>query len=182
MTLLFRYWLDLCLLRAAPQDGPASVFILGFALTCYVMVSVLVMTVGYGMLTGTRLALLELVLLAVFVTLLLYLLDKAARIRQTLAAMAGAGSLLGLLAFPLVVLQGPVPEGGSVPVALSLVWLVLLFWNLVVSAHIMRHALSTSFAIGLAVSVLYVLVSTQFAATLFPQQAGVMPDEVRLNN
>ena len=46
----------------------------------------------------------------------------------------------------------------------------------------MRHALSTSFAMGLAVSVLYVLVSTQFAATLFPQQAGVMPDEVRLNN
>lgn len=172
MTLLFRYWLDLCLLRAAPQDGPASTFNLGFALTCYVMVSVLVMTGGYGMLTGTRLALLELVLLAVFVVLLLYLLDKPARIKQTLAAMAGAGSLLGLLAFPLVLLQGPVSASDSMPVFLSVVWMALLLWNLVVSAHIMRHALSTSFAIGLAVSVLYVLVSTQFVATMFPQQVG----------
>ncbi|MGB5260936.1 MAG: hypothetical protein WBO34_10500 [Gammaproteobacteria bacterium] len=172
MTRLFRYWLDLCLLRAAPQDGPASTFTLGFALTCYAMVSVLVMTSGYGMLTGARIALLELALLAAFVTVLLYLLDKAARISQTLAAMAGAGSLLGLVAFPLVLLQGPVTDDGALPLLLSLVWVTLLIWNLAVSAHIMRHALSTSFAIGLAVSVLYLLVSTQIAMTVFPQQAG----------
>ena len=182
MTLLFRYWLDLCLLRAAPQDGPASPFVLGFALTCYALVSVLVMTGGYGMLDGARLALLELVLLAGFVTVLLYLLNKVARIRQTLAAMAGAGSLLGLVAFPLVLLQAPVSADDSLPLVFSLIWVALLFWNLVVSAHIMRHALSSSFAIGLAVSILYLLVSTQFALTVFPQQADVMPDDVRLSN
>jgi hypothetical protein len=181
MTRLLRYWLDLCLLRAAPQDGPASTFTLGFALTCYAMVSVLVMTGGYGMLTGLGVALLELVLLAVFVMLLLYLLDKAARIRQTLAAMAGAGSLLGLIAFPLVLLQGPVNEEGALPLFLSMLWLALLLWNLVVSAHIMRHALSTSFAMGLAVSVLYLLISTQFAMTVFPEDPGVMPDAVPLD-
>jgi hypothetical protein len=37
--------------------------------------------------------------------------------------------------------------------------------------HIMRHALSTSFPVGLGVAVLYALVSMQVVATLFPPQA-----------
>ena len=181
MLLLFRYWLDLCLLRAGPQDGPGSVFSLVFAITCYAMVSVLVMTSGYGMLAGARLALLELVMLVAFIVLLLYLLNKAARINQTLAAMAGAGSLLGLVAFPLVLMQGPENVDGAVPIALSLVWVALLVWNLMVSAHILRHALSSSFGMGLAVAILYLLISTQFAVTLFPQEMTVTSGEVGLN-
>lgn len=181
MTLLFRYWLELCLLRAAPQDGPGSVFSLGLAMTCYAMVSILVMTAGYGMLAGARMALLELVMLAAFVAMLLYLLNKATRIKQTLAAMAGAGSLLGLVAFPLVLLQGPVSDEGSQPMVLSLFWVALLVWNLVVSAHILRHALSSSFAIGLAVAILYLLISTQFAVTLFPQEMDVSSNNVNMN-
>ena len=182
MSLLFRYWLDLCLLRAGPQDGSGSVFSLVFAITCYAMVSVLVMTSGYGMLAGARLALLELVMLVAFIVLLLYLLNKAARINQTLAAMAGAGSLLGLVAFPLVLMQGPENADGAVPIALSLVWVALLVWNLMVSAHILRHALSSSFAMGLAVAILYLLISTQFAVTLFPKEMAVTSTEVGLNH
>ena len=173
MSRLFRYWLDLCLLRAAPQDGPGSVFSLGFAMTCYAMVSILVMTAGYGMLAGAGLAILELAMLVAFIAVLLYLLNKAARIIQTLAAMAGAGSLLGLVAFPLILLQGTVPDEGGQPPLLSLVWVALLLWNLVVSAHILRHALSSSFAIGLAVSIGYLIVSTQVAVMLFPQEMAV---------
>ncbi len=88
MTPLIRFWLDVCLLRAGPQDGPASAFILGFAVTCYTMVSVLVLSGTYGMLAGTRLALADLLLLVVFIALLLYLRGKIARIRQTLSGEA----------------------------------------------------------------------------------------------
>ena len=88
-------------------------------------------------------------MLLAFIFLLLYLLNKAARINQTLAAMAGAGSLLGLVAFPLVLMQGPENADGAVPVALSLVWVALLVWNLVVSAHILRHALSARLPLAL---------------------------------
>ena len=182
MSRLFRYWLELCLLRATPQDGPGSVFSLGFAMTCYAMVSILVMTASYGMLAGGGLALLELAMLVTFVAALLYLLNKAARINQTLAAMAGAGSLLGLVAFPLILLQGPVPEQGTQPLALSLVWVALLLWNLVVSAHILRHALSSSFTIGLAVSIGYLIISTQVAVMLFPQEMAITPNEVSPGN
>ena len=172
MSTLIRYWLDVCLLRAAPQDGPASRFILGIAVSCYMMVSVLVLTGSYGMLAGSQVALLELGLLAVFVAVLLYMQGKTARINQTLSAMTGAGTVLGLLALPLVFYSGPVRADESLPVLLSIAWLFLLFWNLLVSAHIMRHALTCSFAIGMGVSLLYMLISMQFVATLFPQLAG----------
>ena len=173
MIPLLRYWLDICRLRAAPQDGPASAFIFGLALTCYAMVSVLVMSGNYGILAGTRIALTELVLLVVCVAALLYLQDKTARINQTLTAITGAGSLLGIVALPLALLFTPIPGNDPLPFVISVAWLSLLLWNLVVSAHIMRHALSTGFAVGFAVSFLYMLISTQIVTTLFPQPAGV---------
>lgn len=182
MLQLFRYWLDLCLLRAAPQDGPASAFVLGFALTCYVMVSVLVLTVSYGMGTGAQLAFLDLLVMTVFVLVMLYLSDKTSRIVQTLSALSGAGALLGLLALPLVLLSGPASTEASLPFALTLVWLLLSFWNLVVSAHIIRHALSTSLAIGVAMALLYVLISMQFATIIIPLDGDVMPGETGLSN
>ena len=173
--MLFRYWLDLCLLRAAPQDGPSSIFILGFTLTCYAMVSVLVMTGSYGMVTGARMAVVELILLSTFIVVLLYLRGKPARIRQTLSAMTGAGSLLGLLALPVVIMAEPNTGNGFTGFILPLAWITLLFWNLAVSAHIIRHALSMSYAIGVAVSFLYMLFSTQFVVKMFPQQLATIP-------
>jgi hypothetical protein len=127
----------------------------------------LVMVLSYGFQDGMRIALLELAMLTVFVVLLLYLLGKPARIRQTLSALTGAGTLLGLPALLLVIAA---PEQEASP--LSMAWLMLLVWNLLVTAHIMRHALSSSLAIGLAVALLYILVSTQVIVTAFPQLAG----------
>jgi hypothetical protein len=144
------------------------------------MVSVLVLTISYGMASGAQLAFLDLLVMTVFVLVMLYLSDKTARIVQTLSALSGAGTLLGLLALPLVLLSGPASTEASLPFALTLVWLLLSFWNLVVSAHIIRHALSTSLAIGVAMALLYVLISMQFAAIIIPLDGNVMPGETGL--
>ena len=173
MVWLVRFWLGLCLLRTAPQDGPASAFMLGITLACYVSVSLLVLAGSYGIQTGVALAFAELVLLAVFVALLLYLTGKLARFNQTLSAMTGAGTLLGLLALPLALLAEPSAVNGGQPLALA--WLILLLWNLIVSAHIMRHALSTNLVVGFAVSLVYMLLTTQLVLLLFPQLAETMP-------
>lgn len=173
MTLLIRYWLDLCLLRAAPQDGPASSFVLGLALTCYAMISVLVLTASYGMLVGARLAILDLLLLVTFILVLLYLSGKITRTYQTLAAMFGAGSLLGLCALPLVLLNNPSTEDTTLPAVASMAWLVLWFWHLVVSAHIIRHALSSNLVVGFVLSLLYMVISTRLALYVIPLQEEV---------
>jgi hypothetical protein len=170
MLQLFRAWLDICLLRAAPQDLPASGFLLGLALACYVAVSCLVSFLSYGARLALPVALLDAGLLSLFVLGLLYLQNKTPRINQTLSALAGTGSVLGLFALPLVFFLEPGQAAEELPVAVAIFWLCLFFWNLVVVAHIMRHALSVSFAIGIAVSVLYALVSMQILVTVFPLQ------------
>jgi hypothetical protein len=118
-----------------------------------------------------RLALVDIGMLTVFVAALLYLQSKTGRINQTLSALAGSGSLMGLFALPLVLLVNQGQPADQVPALLAALWLSLLIWNLFVMAHIMRHALSSSFSIGLGAAVLYALVSMQIVATLFPQQA-----------
>ena len=171
MLLLVKTWLELCLLRKGPQDLPASGFFLGLSLGCYALVSWLVASPSFGITDAALLALVDSGMLAAFVVLLLYLQSKTERINQALSALAGSGSLMGLFALPLVLLVDPGQPAEQVPALLAGVWLLLLIWNLFVMAHIIRHALSSSFAVGLGAAVLYALVSMQIVATLFPQQA-----------
>ncbi len=169
MLSLARLWFDICIGRAAPQDLPASGPLLALSLVCYALVSMLVSLGSYGPGGAAQLALLDLGLLTVFVLSLLYLQNRTARINQTLSALAGTGSLLGLFALPLVWWVQPDQSPEQVPVLLTLFWLGLLVWNLLVMAHIMRHALSSSFPVGLGVALLYVLVSMQVIGSVFPQ-------------
>jgi len=171
MLQLISAWFDLCLFRKGPQDMPASGILLGLSLAAYFLVSFLVALSSSGIAAAVQLAVLDVLLLLVFVASLLYLQTKTERVVQTLAAMAGSGTLMGLFAMPLVLLVDPELPAGQLSPLLTGSWLSLLIWNLFVMAHIMRHALSTSFAVGLGAAVLYALVSMQIVATLFPQQA-----------
>ena len=170
MLQLIRAWFELCLLRRTPQELPASGYLLGVSLCCYGLVSVLVSSQSYAFNRALLLAGVDLGLLLVFVWSLLYLQNRTARINQTLSALAGSGSLMGLIALPLMLAVGPDAVTEPVPPLLVSLWLLLLLWNLFVMAHIIRHALSSSFAIGFGISLLYALLSMQVITTLFPQQ------------
>ncbi|HYQ71445.1 MAG TPA: hypothetical protein VET88_05890, partial [Gammaproteobacteria bacterium] len=165
---LLRLFAAICLLRAGPQDLPASRLLLRLALGCYLLFAWLLAIPAYGQGRAVLVALFDVLLLVVFVQVLLYLLARSARIPQTLIAMAGSGSLLGLLALPLVLWGQPSQAGEQVSGLLLYAWLLLLCWNLLVAGHILRHALSTSLGIGTGVALLYALFSMQLMAALFP--------------
>ena len=171
MLPLIRAWFEICLLRRTPQELPASAYLLGVSLCCYGLVSVLVSLQSYPFSSALLLAVVDLGLLVVFVWSLLFVQYKKARINQTLSALAGSGSLMGVIALPLLLIIGPGTVTEPVPVPLVSLWLLLLLWNLFVMAHIIRHALSRSFAIGFGISLLYALLSMQVITTLFPPQA-----------
>jgi hypothetical protein len=170
MLLLIRAWLDICLLRRTPQELPVSGYLLGIALCCYGLVSVLVSVQSLTLSSSVLLAAVDLGLLVVFTGSLLYLQSKAARINQTLSALAGSGSIMGLIALPLLLIIGPGTADEPIATPLASLWLLLLLWNLIVMAHIFRNALSSSFAFGFGISLLYALLSMQVIAALFPQQ------------
>ena len=123
-----------------------------------------------GAVRAFQVGLLDSALLVVFIQSLLLLLQRNARILQTLTAMAGSGCLLGLIALPLVLWGQPSEAEEQVSGLLLYAWLLLLVWNLLVAGHILRHALSTSLAIGIGVALLYALFSMQLVAVLFPYQ------------
>jgi hypothetical protein len=170
MMQLVRLFAAICLLRAAPQDLPASRVLLGSVLGFYLLFAWLLAIPAYGQARALLVALLDTAVLMAFIQALLYLLGRSARILQTLTAMAGAGSLLGLLALPLVLWGQPSQAGEQLSGLLLYAWLLLLVWNLVVAGHILRHALSTSLGIGIGVALLYALFSMQIVAALFPYQ------------
>ncbi|MGB5179584.1 MAG: hypothetical protein WBP44_12745 [Gammaproteobacteria bacterium] len=170
MLQLIRVWFDICLFRRAPQDLPASGFLLGVSLCCYGLVSVLVSLQSYTFSMAVLLTAVDLGLLAVFAWSLLYLQKKTARLNQTLSALAGTGSLMGLIALPLLLTIAPDAASDPVPAPLQSLWLLLLLWNLFIMAHIIRHALSSSFAIGFGISLLYALLNMQVIVTLFSAQ------------
>ncbi len=164
MLTLLRTWLEMCWLRATPQQVPASSYLLGLALGFYLLVDLLVALPGASWSEAVGLTLLDLGVLAGLTMLLLRVTGKQARFNQTLSALSGTGALLGIVAVPLVlaVQQEPAPP------LVGLLWLVVMFWSLAVRAHILRHALSVPFGVGLVLSAAYAVTVLWLVQWLFP--------------
>ncbi len=169
MSRLLTIWLDICLLRAGPQDLPVSQLLLGLTLAGYLLISTLLALPGYPAFTALQIAVIDLILLTAFAGSILYLTGNLARINQTLSALAGAGTLLGLLALPLVQSLYRAQDAEQLSLPVLMFWLLLMGWNLLVVAHIIRHALSVILPIAVVIAVLYTLLAMQLITALFPQ-------------
>lgn len=172
MLRLITVWLDICLLRAGPQELPASRVLLWLSLAVYSLVSFFLSQASYPAGIALQMAGMDLALLVVFAVAPLYLLNKSARIGQTLTALAGSGALLGLIALPVIQILADGQDTSEVPPFAALLWLLLFGWSLLVMAHIMRHALSITFPAGLGVAILYMLVAMQLIGAVFPAETN----------
>jgi hypothetical protein len=168
MARLILIWFDICLLRAGPQDLPASRALLWLAMASYALVSFLLSLPAYPLVVAGQLALMDATLLSVFAATALYLPGKMARLTQTLTALAGTGTLFGLFALPVIQLFSPGQDAGQPPAWAGMLWLLLFGWNLIVVAHIMRHALSVKLPVAIGIALLYTLVTMQIINVLFP--------------
>ena len=163
-------WLDICLLRRAPQDEPWSPAALLLALAAYTLVDLLVAAASSGWRVAAAMTAVDLALLVAFVWMLLRLMGRPARFVQTLTALAGSGSLLGVAALPLVQQAARAQAaGGEASGGLALMWLLLVVWSLVVRAHIFRHALSAAFVAGAMAAVIHAAMLFGLIEYLFPR-------------
>ena len=108
--------------------------------------------------TDTLLAgLVDTAFLLIFVFLLLLLCRKVNRWSQTVTALAGTGIIFGVLLIPVVM---TLPDSDPMTYMEQIFYLLLyiiVVWYVVVMAHIFRHAISSSFILGIFVSITYVL-------------------------
>ncbi|HRP35703.1 MAG TPA: hypothetical protein PLI48_07445 [Gammaproteobacteria bacterium] len=176
MQALIRLFIEVALHRRGPQDVPTSGAVFGLALFAYLAIGAAVLwpsAAGTEALLG-QLALDVALLLLVFGGLLAGT-GRAGRLRQTLTALLGTGALLSAVALPFVWLAAralgngaPVP-GMELPALVSTTALfMLLLASLLVTGHILRHAMDWSYAAGVLTAVLYFALSVAMFRRYFP--------------
>lgn len=108
------------------------------------------------------------VLLSVMTMSVLYLQRLQDRLLQTLTALAGTGTLLGVVALPVSGWLHNAQLGGEEMALPALLLLLLIGWSLTVVGHILRHALSTVFVMGLLLALVFYWVTVKILNGLFP--------------
>jgi hypothetical protein len=163
---LWSGFFELCRLRIAPQDLPYSKFLLKFSLFFYALINVLISLVGLSFHYALLSSLLDTALLVLLVSSLLYFARHTERITQTLTALAGAHSIIGiLLLVPIMWLN--FYQNDAVGFA-TLLLLALMVWNFVISAHILRHALEVPFFIGILLTSIISLLTFTVLSQIIP--------------
>lgn len=168
MNALLNYFVDLCLLRAAPQDLPDSTALLGLAFAANVLVgALLIVGARMGPVMSLLESVLEVGLMLLVLRIGLTLRGRQARFDQAATAVMGSSALIGLVALPLLNLGTGGSEGeGSALGAMLLLGLIV--WSMVVLGHIIRHAFDLLLGQGIIIGVLYTLGAYMIIASLFP--------------
>lgn len=168
---IIRAMLEIATLRRGPEDLPASSFFLGLMTILYLATGVISIAL-YSANSSELLAQLALDfgLLLAFFGLLLSLFRRAARLRQTLAAVMGASALLACFALPLSLMlrnSGPGESAALIP-ALGIYLIVL--WSISINGHILQRALEIPYVGGVVLSAGYFILNYVAFAQLFPAE------------
>ena len=167
MGTLIHPFLQICLLRLRPQDLPTSATLLLLVLLVHTLIGVAVAAVDLQFGQAIAAGVIDTALLCGLTSGLLVLSNLRARTIQTLTALAGAGSVIGFVAYPVSLWIHDAHHASQESPALALLLLAVLGWSLVVSGHILRHALSAPYYLGLLVSVAFYWISIKILGGLF---------------
>ncbi|CDI01505.1 conserved membrane hypothetical protein [Candidatus Competibacter denitrificans Run_A_D11] len=168
MRALFDLFFDICLLRKAPQDVPASMALLKMCLLAYALSGLLVLMINDPLPVALLEILLDMVLLSGLLYLGLMLHRHPRRFEQALSALTGSGTLIGLLALPLMSWMTHQAQGDDV-VLPSFLLLALMIWSIVIMAHILRHAFEISVWQGALYALSYTFLSWTLTGWINPQ-------------
>lgn len=165
---MLQKFLALLFLKAAPQDIPYSQQWAGLAAALYVISGYMVLQSSMApddMVPGL---LLSLAVQLIFTFIVLRALNKGARFVQTITATLGISILFNLLSWPaLSVLADEALEAG-VRSSMSLLFLMLISWEVLVKAHIYRHALEIKMFSALTLSFSLLFISVALSQMVFP--------------
>ncbi len=169
---LINLFVDISLLRAAPQDLPAASLLVTLTLLLNLLTGTIVIVGHFGSLIPALLAqLMDLSLLALAVWLLLSYQKHQGRFNQAVTALFGCGVLVNLVAMPIQLMIGDEPKASPVGGLGVLLYIGLMIWGLVIVAHILRHTLATRFGNGMLLSIGYFMI-INWLVDLFFKRVG----------
>jgi hypothetical protein len=160
---------DIALHRRGPEDLPASRFLLGLILAVYFVAGVT--RLGFDTTPARAVVLLALdrVLYLGMAWLVLKAIEKRRRFLQTATALVGTDTFLIVLSLPVLLWDdrlGAPPTEPTLPRFLSL---VIVLWSIDIGGFIMARAVSQPYVVGLAIMIVYALISMYLQSVLFPR-------------
>jgi len=160
--------LTLLFLKSAPQDLPYSPYLLVKLAAAYLFSGVIVLQSTLNpddLLAGIVLGF---VVQMTFTYLVLQALKRSTRFLQTFSAMLGVGILFNLLSWPVFSVLSDATQSDALKSSMSLAFLMLISWEVLVKAHIFRHALEMKMFSALALSFSLFFISIALSQLLFP--------------
>jgi hypothetical protein len=166
MSVLQKF-LALLILKAAPQDLPYSLQLNVKLATVYILSGIMVLRTTVSPDNTLAGILLGLLVQFVFTYLVLRALHKSLRFTQTFSAMLGVSILFNLLSWPVFALLADATIDDSFRASLSMVFLLVISWEVLVKAHIFRHALEMKMFSALALSLSLFFISVALSQLFF---------------
>lgn len=133
-------------------------------MVCRIVVANVQFPFGYAVAIASA----DLAIVFLIVVALLQQSRKGDRVLQTVTALAGAGTLLNIIALPLMIAIVGTKARGSDSGNIEILLLGLMCWNLAIVAHVLRHALSIRFATGAVLAFILMVVTYLVVSALFP--------------
>jgi len=165
---LLNLFVDICLFRAGPQALPASGFLAGLAALVNLVTGTLVLVDMFPGPGDALLAqLLDMVLTLGLLRAALTLVGRRGRLMQTASALFGAGGFINLITTRLQITVGEDPSASLFGELAALLYLGLILWALLVTAHILRHAFEIRFGAALLVAIGYFFMVNWLIQVLF---------------
>lgn len=165
---LWSTFFDICRLRLGPEQLPKSVTLLKVVLLIYIATSTVASLAQFSFQDALLIGIIETSLLVSIIASLLYFTHHLPRLVQTLTALAGTGSLLSILSLPVIFWLYQVELNHGNPSFPLLLIIGLVFWNLLVYAHILSRAVSVPFWVGFMLTVIISYLSLDILSLLFP--------------
>lgn len=165
MLKLITLFIDLCRFRANPQDLPSSHILKYATILTYLTVGLAIAVLNQSLAQALVSVFVDLAMLLGLAHAGLWVRDFKGRTTQTITALTGTGTIIGLVQWPLMVWLYSL-EADTVSMA-SFFLLILMVWIVLIIGHIMRHALSLPYWAGIGIAIGYVFIAMRVMSALF---------------
>lgn len=166
---VYKDFLAVVMFRKNPQDLASSSPLLNLALCLYACVSLVYTSTYTGLDNAIRVVVIDFILLLSLVYFWLAMFRLNNRWRQTIIAIAGGNSILGIIAIPVSFILSHSDAYPAIQIICSYIMFFLFVWTIALFAHIFRHAFSTPLIMGVFIAIIYNILVFSVISSLVPE-------------
>jgi len=152
-------FIDLCLFKAGPSDLPISQSLLKITLLIYLVISIVINQIDSDLNMSFFVSLTDVLFLMISTMLLLKFRGFQSRYVQTLTALAGSGSCIAFIGLPIIWWFYQIEPEQQATSYVMLLMIALMFWSLMVMAHIFRQSLEIKAGTAAMLTIVYTIIA-----------------------